>query len=171
MVETSVITFASAECFTHGLIGAEVHRLSAPYVPSRLPISVVASLFLPGVFPVKELLGVSLPSPIREVNGVKVYNEEENVRVVRMLTRALKEKLRVDVALSSSAGVGRGVVSILFKDSEFLIRTEISLSDFPDAPYTLIERRKEEGIEKSLECLKALVTGSPLPGFVEVLNG
>ncbi len=170
-MKTSAITFASAECFTHGLIGAEVHRLSAPYVPGRLPVSVVASLFLPGVFAVREFLGVSLPPPICEVNGVKVYNEEGNVRVVRTLTRALRKRLGVDAALSSSAGVGRGVVSILFKSSEFLIRTEISIPNFPDAPFSLIEKRKEEGIERALECLKALITGSPLPGFVEVVNG
>ena len=171
MKETSALTFASAECFTHGLIGAKIHRLSAPYVSGRLPVSVVASLFLPGVFAVRELLGVSLPPPVCEVNGVKVYDEEGNVKVVRALTGALRERLNVDVALSSSAGVGRGVVSILFGDSEFLIKTEISLPSFPDAPYRLVEKRKREGIERALECLKALITGSPLPDFVEVVNG
>ena len=110
MERSSTVTFASAECFTHGLIGIEVHRLSAPYVPGRLPVSVVASLFLPGVFAVRELLGVSLPSPICEVNGVKVYDEEGNVKVVRALSRALHEKLKADISLSSSAGIGRGVI-------------------------------------------------------------
>ena len=171
MVETSVITFASAECFTHSLIGAEVHRLSAPYVPGRLPVSVVASLFLPGVFAVRELLGVSLPSPICEVNGVKVYDEEGNVNVVRALSRVLKEKLKVDIALSSSAGIGRGVIAVLFKDSEFLIKTEISLSNFPDAPYELIEKRKREGVEKAVDCLKTFLEGRDPPDFVEVVNG
>ena len=167
----STLTFASVECFTHCGIGIGIHRLSAPYVENRLPVSVVAVLFLPCVSSIREFLEVPLPIPLREVNGVKVYSEEENVEVTRLLSRRLREKLNVDIALSSSAGIGRGVVSVLFRDKEFLIRTEVSLSDFPTISQQLVDRRREAGVTKGLECLKALITGSSLPSFVEVIGG
>lgn len=167
----STLTFASVECFTHCEIGIGIHRLSAPYVKNRFPVSVVAVLFLPSIRSIKEFLEVPLPIPLYEVNGVKVYSEEENVEVTRLLSRRLREKLNVDISLSSSAGIGRGVVSVLFRNREFLIRTEVSLSDFPVVSQHLVDKRRKEGVAKGLECLKALITGSSLPGFVEVIGG
>ncbi|WP_457568191.1 FeGP cofactor biosynthesis protein HcgF family protein [Desulfurobacterium sp.] len=170
MLDSRILTFASVECFTHCEIGMGVHRLSAPYVKDKLPVSVSAVMFLPSVFSIEEVLGVMLPPPGAHVRGIKVYDEAENVNVTLILSRVLKEKLGVDISVASSAGNGRGVVCLRFNRRVFLIRTLSEVNGFPFADEEKVYARKQEAVEKTLLLLRTLLSKKQIPDFVEVVG-
>ncbi|SNR90345.1 FeGP cofactor biosynthesis protein HcgF family protein [Desulfurobacterium atlanticum] len=157
MPKSHNFTFVSAECFTHCEIGMTVHKLSAPYVRNPLPISVISVLFIPSVETAKIFLDAKLPKPSFTLKGIKVYNEQENIKVTRELSTALKIKTKADICVASSAGNGKGIVTILFKDKFYTIETETQIEDFAKATLKEIERRKKEAVEKTIKFLKELM--------------
>ncbi len=170
MSVSRTLTFASIECFTHCEIGMGVHKLSAPYVKNKLPVSVSAVMFLPSVYSIEEILGVMLPPPRAHVNGIKVYDEVENVNVTLILSRVIKEKLGVNISVASSAGNGRGVVCLRFNKEIFIIRTRNKVEGFPFASVEKILKRKEEAVNKTLLLLESLIESGEIPDFVEVVE-
>ncbi|WP_456397432.1 FeGP cofactor biosynthesis protein HcgF family protein [Desulfurobacterium sp.] len=170
MSDHRILTFASVECFTHCEIGIGLHKLSAPYVENRLPVSVSAVMFLPSVYSIEEVLGIRLPAPKVHVNGVKVYDENGNMDVALILSKALKEKIGVDISVASSAGNGRGIVCLRFNNKVFMIRTTNEVKNFPFGDAEKVYKRKEEAVDKTLRLLKALILGGDIPDFVEVLS-
>jgi len=153
------LTFASAECFTHCEIGMTVHKLSAPYTKNPIPVSVISVLFIPSVEAAKLFFNVKLPEPLFTLKGIKIYNESENVKVTQKLSTALKIKTGADICVASSAGNGRGVVTIFFKNRFYTVKTETKVKDFSKATLKEIEQRKKEAVEKTIEFLKELIKG------------
>ncbi|OMH39955.1 hypothetical protein BLW93_07755 [Desulfurobacterium indicum] len=170
MSDSRILTFASVECFTHCEIGMGLHKLSAPYVENRLPVSVSAVMFLPSVYSIEEVLDIRLPAPKAHINGVKVYDEIGNMNVALILSRVLKEKMGVDISVASSAGNGRGTVCLRFNKETFIIRTTNEVRNFPFTDAEKVYRRKAEAVDKTLLLLKALILGDDIPDFVEVLS-
>ncbi len=152
-----ILTFASAECFTHCEIGMKTHLLSAPYRKNRLPISVKTVLFLPSRESVKTFLEVSLPKPDYEVEGIKIYKETENEEVVSLLVKELKKKTGADICISSSAGTGKGIVAILFKNKIHILKTVMEIKDFKKTTTQEVKKRKEEAVEKTLNFIEKLL--------------
>ena len=87
-----MIKIATAECFTHGKIGRELHALSQGYSgkfgceyvenPEEYgcfdynTLSVTCSLFIPTIEAVKKILKVkNPPKPDNLIKGIKVYDE------------------------------------------------------------------------------------------------
>jgi uncharacterized protein (UPF0254 family) len=147
---------ATAECFTHCEIGKKLHLVSAPYSKYPLPLRVVFSSFIPSVEVAKRVLGVELPPPTVEVNGIKVYTEEVDKEVTRLLAKGLVETFGVDVAIATSAGVGRGAITLWVEGEEETFTTEVEV-DFTKATPEEIEMRKTDGVRKAiLHLLKKL---------------
>ena len=165
-----MITFASAECFTHCEVARQLHLLSAPYSIQRLKLRVAASCFLPSVESVAKLLSVKLPSPKYLFEGIKVYDEDGDREVVLRVSRAVLEKLGVDMALSSSAGIGGGYVAIRFRGKVFLFKSGVSLNLLKASENDVLIRQAS-AVTRAVSVVKNLMDEKKLPSFVEVLNG
>ena len=155
---------ATVECFTHCEIGMEIHRLSAPYSKQLKGVSVLFSGFFPEVKTIEKLLGLKLPKPIAELNGIKVYDEETDSAVALTLSRRIKSLLNADISIASSAGIGRGAVVISFFSNNYLIRSEYNVNLLKASP-SEIEKRKRSAVERSIETFLRLVFNLKLPDF------
>ena len=86
-----MMKIATAECFTHGKIGRELHALAQSYEGSfgmeyiknlndfgdfdYNQLSVICSLFIPTIEAVEKILNVeNPPKPDKLIKGIKVYS-------------------------------------------------------------------------------------------------
>ncbi len=153
------LAVATVECFTHGLIGTLLHRRSAPYRRDRLPLKVVFSSFIPHPVVAETVLGVRLPPPQILLGGyVKVYDQKGDEEVVRMLAERLKALLSCDICIASSAGVGYGAVSVLFRGKMHVIRSPVWV-DLRTASEREVLKRRNLAVKKTLELVGSLIEG------------
>jgi len=125
-----MIKIATAECFTQGKIGRELHALAQSYegnfgaeyieTPKEYgdfdynDISVTCSLFIPTIEAVKKVLNVeNPPKPKKLIKGIKVYDEAGDKSMSKIMAKAVKELSGCDIAIGTTAGIGRGGISII----------------------------------------------------------
>ena len=164
-----MIKIATAECFTHGKIGRELHALAQNYNgnfgceyiknPEKYgnfnlsELSVTCSLFIPTIEAVKKILNVpNPPKPNTLIKGIKVYDEEGDKKVSKIMAKALKEMSDCDIAIGTTAGVGHGAVSIITDEYEITAITDV-YADLCELNSEELFKRSESGIEKTLEII------------------
>lgn len=164
-----MIKIATAECFTHGEIGRELHALAQNYEgnfgcryienPKRYgdfdynDLSVTCSLFIPTIEAVKKILNVSNPpKPNTLIKGIKVYDEEGDKEVSKIMAEAVMKMSDCDIAIGTTAGVGHGAISIITKDYEIAAVTDI-YADLNELDSDDLYKRSQSGIRKTLEIL------------------
>ena len=162
-----MIKIATAECFTHGKIGRELHALAQNYEgnfgreyienPKEYgdfdynELSVTCSLFIPTIEAVEKILNVeNPPKPDKLIKGIKVYDEEGDKRVSRIMAQAVKDLSGSDIAIGTTAGIGHGGISIITDDWEISATTDV-YADLCENDSEKLFQRSEDGIKKSLE--------------------
>jgi uncharacterized protein (UPF0254 family) len=140
-----MIRVATAECFTHGLIARELHLRRKKY-----GIAVICGLFLPTLESLKILDIEDYPKPIAVVDGIKVYDEKGDREIARKMAEAVKKKFDVDIAIGSSAGIGRGCIVIITEQGSFYTTSDV-YANFLTSKQDEILKRQESGIRKALE--------------------
>ena len=100
-----MIKIATAECFTHGKIGLELHALAQNYkgnFGSRYienldgygnfdynKLSIICSLFIPTIDAMKDILNVkNPPEPDYLIKGIKVYDEVGDKKTSKVMDDA-----------------------------------------------------------------------------------
>ena len=157
------LAVATVECFTHGLIGVILHRLSAPYRKERLPLKVVFSSFIPNPVAAETILGIKLPPPQILLGGyVKVYDQKGDEEVVRLMAERLRALLSCDICIASSAGVGYGAVSVLFRGKMHVIRPPVWV-DLRTATQREVLKRRNLAVKKTLKLIRDLIEGNNPP--------
>ena len=168
-----MIKIATAECFTHGKIGRELHALAQSYEGNfgceyiKNPndygdfdyneISVTCSLFIPTIEAVVKILNVeNPPKPDKLIKGIKVYDEEGDKAVSKIMARAVKDLGGCDIAIGTTAGVGRGGISVITDDYEIMATTDI-YADLCENNSEDLFKRSENGIEKALNIVLMLL--------------
>ena len=164
-----MIKIATAECFTHGEIGRELHALAQGYEgnfgcryitnPKKYgdfdcnELSVTCSLFIPTIEAVKKILNVSNPpEPNTLIKGIKVYDEEGDKEVSKIMAKAVKDMSDCDIAIGTTAGIGHGAITILTNDYEITAITDI-YADLNEMNSEELFRRSQSGIKKTLEII------------------
>ena len=164
-----MIKIATAECFTHGEIGRELHALAQGYEgnfgcryitnPKKYgdfdcnELSVTCSLFIPTIEAVKKILNVSNPpEPNTLIKGIKVYDEEGDKEVSKIMAKAVKDMSDCDIAIGTTAGIGHGAVTILTNDYEITAITDI-YANLNEMNSEELFRRSQSGIKKTLEII------------------
>ena len=164
-----MIKIATAECFTHGEIGRELHALAQNYDgdfgckyiedPKEYgdfdcnDLSVTCSLFIPTIEAVKKILNVSNPpKPNTLIKGIKVYDEKGDREVSKIMAEAVKEMSGCDIAIGTTAGVGRGAISIITDDYEIATTTDV-YADLNELNSEDLFNRSQAGIKKTLEII------------------
>lgn len=164
-----MIKIATAECFTHGEIGQELHALAQNYDgnfgcryienPKKYgdfdynELSVTCSLFIPTIEAVKKILNVeNPPEPKALIKGIKVYDEEGDKKVSKIMAEAVKKLSDCDIAIGTTAGVGNGGISIISDEYEIIATTDI-YANLNELNSDELFERSQNGIKKTLEIL------------------
>lgn len=162
-----MIKIATAECFTHGKIGRELHALAQNYEGNfgmdyiknlqdygdfdYNELSITCSLFIPTIEAVVKILNVeNPPKPDKLIKGIKVYDEKGDKLVSRIMAQAVKDLSDCDIAIGTTAGVGRGGISIITDKYEITTTTDV-YADLCENDSENLFRRSEDGIRKTLE--------------------
>ena len=168
-----MIKIATAECFTHGKIGIELHALAQDYkgnFGSRYikdphnygdfdynELSVTCSLFIPTIEAVEKILNVkNPPKPDKLIKGIKVYDEKGDKTVSKIMARAVKDLSGCDIAIGTTAGIGHGAVSIITDEYEITATTNV-YADLCKKNSEILFKRSENGTEKALEIILLLL--------------
>ena len=102
-----MIKIATAECFTQGKIGRELHAIAQGYEGdfgreyvknledygdfNYNELSVTCSLFIPTIEAVIKILNVdNPPKPDKLIKGIKVYDEKETLKSAKLWPMQLK---------------------------------------------------------------------------------
>lgn len=168
-----MIKIATAECFTHGKIGNELHALGQSYEgkfgceyiknPEKYgefnynELSVTCSLFIPTIDAVKTILRVpNPPEPKELIKGIKVYDETGDKKVSKIMAKAVKNITNCDIAIGTTAGIGHGGISIVTDKLEITTTTNIN-ADLRENNSLDLLKRQENGIKKAIEIILLLL--------------
>lgn len=160
-----MIKIATAECFTQGKIGRELHAAAQNYEgdfgceylnPKDIDsnnISVICSLFIPTLEAVEKILNVeNPPKPNQLIKGIKVYDEKGDATVSKIMARAVKDLSNCDLAIGTTAGIGRGGICILTDEYEIMATTDV-YADLSENDSKALFERSQAGIKKALEII------------------
>ncbi len=168
-----MIKIATAECFTHGKIGRELHALAQGYEGNFgreyiknleeygtfdfNELSVTCSLFIPTIEAVVKILNIkNPPKPEMLIKGIKVYDEKGDKLVSKIMAQAVKDLSDCDIAVGTTAGIGHGGISIITDTYEITTTTSV-YADLSEKNSEILFKRSEDGIEKALEILLLLL--------------
>ena len=164
-----MIKIATAECFTHGNIGRELHSLAQGYDGNfgtkyiKNPryygdfdynnLSVTCSLFIPTIEAVEKILNVkNPPKPDKLIKGIKVYDEEGDKIMSKIMAEAVKDLSDCDIAIGTTAGVGHGAITIITDEYEITTTTDV-YADLCKKESEVLFERSEAGIIKAIEII------------------
>ena len=151
-----MLSIATAECFTHGKIGTIIHKIASGYDEVKEHpyyqyingnVKVMASMFIPSKYRAEKLLNVELPEPDYAYEYAKAYSEENDLKVAYLMAKGIKNILNCDIAIGTTAGVGRGGICILTDNNKYVFTTDIQ-GDLIKGK-NIIQRQKN-GIEKTI---------------------
>lgn len=168
-----MIKIATAECFTQGKIGRELHALAQNYEGNfgnehienlkeygdydYNELSVTCSLFIPTIEAMEKVLNVkNPPKPNKLIKGIKVYDENGDKTVSKIMAESVKKLSDCDIAIGTTAGIGRGGICIITDDYEITTTTDV-YADLCENNSEKLFQRCKNGIEKTLEILLLLL--------------
>lgn len=164
-----MIKIATAECFTQAKIGRELHAIAQDYEGNfgreyiknlesygdfdYNELSVTCSLFIPTIEAVEKILHVkNPPKPDKLIKGIKVYDEKGDINVSKIMAKAVKDLTDCDIAIATTAGIGRGGISIITDEYEISTTTDV-YADLCEKKSEELFQRSENGIKKTLKIL------------------
>lgn len=175
-----MIKIATAECFTHGQIGREIHcfiqnykgNLEPKYLKNthrsenlediRKNLILSSTLLLPSIDSLKKILDINPTEPYQVINGVKIYKEEEDKVMSTLMANAVRKLLNVEIGIGTTAGIGKGGITISDNKIDIITTTDVyadlrTLTGISLNDSELIFKRQESGIEKTLKMLFCLL--------------
>ena len=164
-----MIKIATAECFTHGIIGMELHALAQAYEGNfgskyiKNPkeygdfdyseLSITCSLFIPTIEAVMKILKVeNPPKPDKLIKGIKVYDEAGDKEASKIMAQAVKDLSDCDIAVGTTAGIGHGAITIVTHEYEITTTTSI-YADLCENDSESLFKRSQDGIKKALKII------------------
>ena len=181
-----MITIATAECFTHGILAREIHALAQGYEDNfgskysylvnkvekdclkdailedfdLRDLSVTCGLFIPTLDAVKSILQIENPvEPLELIKGIKVYDDTGDIEMSILMAEAAKKIANTSIGIGTTAGIGYGGIAIV--DDDMIISTSSDVSaNLIDADCDNLYMRQKRGIEKTLKILIYYLNGN-----------
>ena len=178
-----MITIATAECFTHGILAREIHALAQDYEDNFAShylnlitaedgilkgnhslfdlknLSVSCGLFIPTLDAVKSVLKIENPTePLGLLKGIKIYDDAGDIEMSILMAESVKKISSSDIGIGTTAGIGYGGMAIV--DDDMIISTSSDVSaDLINANSNDLHLRQRSGIEKTLKILVYYLNG------------
>jgi uncharacterized protein (UPF0254 family) len=164
----NLITIATAECFTHGKVGREIHAFSRGYPlsypwtihPGKVPLSLAAGIFIPTVTCVRTFLQFEPLRPVEILKGIKVYTQEQDREMAVKMADAIRKITGTQIGIGTTAGIGEGGIAVS-ADGITLTCTSGVDADLRWSDSLTIMNRQKAGITRCLRLLEDLVTSEP----------
>lgn len=164
-----MITIATAECFTHGKIGLELHALAQNYKGNfgskyiknldeygefnYNDLSIICSLFIPTIDAVKDILKVeNPPKPDYLIKGIKVYDEAGDKKTSKIMAEAVMKITKCDIAIGTTAGIGHGAITIITQNYQITTISDV-YSDLRKVNSEELYQRQISGIKKAIKII------------------
>ena len=171
-----MIKIATAECFTHGKIGRELHAIAQNYEGDfgtdyildlneygdfdYNDISVTCSLFIPTIEAVVKILNVENPPKPKElIKGIKVYDEAGDKAVSEIMAKSVRKLSDCDIAIGTTAGIGHGGICILNNEYTIITTSDV-YADLRENNSAKLFERSENGIKKALKIVLLLLNNN-----------
>ena len=171
-----MIKIATAECFTHGKIGLELHALAQNYKNNfgskyienlseygdfdYNELSVLCSLFIPTIDSLKDILNVeNPPEPDYLIKRIKVYDEEGDKKASKVMACAVMELTGCDIAIGTTAGIGHGAITIVTEDLEITAISDV-YTDLRKNNSEELYQRQLSGIKRAIDILLLYLNNS-----------
>ena len=147
-----MLKVATAECFTHGKVAAELHSFARGYpyqypftlVREEVDISVVAGLFIPTISGVKAILRIEPLPPKAVMDDIKVYEQEQDCRMAMRMADAVMRLTEADIGIGTTAGIGNGAVAVVGMDKIYS-RVPDVYADLRSSDAELLQKREKAG--------------------------
>ncbi|MBP2133577.1 uncharacterized protein (UPF0254 family) [Methanomicrobium sp. W14] len=171
-----MIKIATAECFTHGRIGMEIHAFSRGYFndyvidldPEVYRLSLVASLFIPTLTGVRSILGFEPLKPEETIDDIKVYDQEKDNLMAVKMAEAVRSKTGADIGIGTTAGIGKGAIAVLTNDLK-VVASSGMYADLRSSDVHQIMKREDYGVKKALLLLENVLKGEIKADKSEIL--
>lgn len=159
-----MIKIATAECFTHGKVGREIHAFARGY-PLSYPweikkttfhLSLVCGLFIPTISGIENILGFTPITPLQSLDDIKIYDQKKDIAMAVQMATAVKKLTNSHVCIGTSAGVGTGGMAIVTNSVTITGTTDIN-ADLRTSDPELIMRRQDAGVKKTLRMFEQLL--------------
>ena len=159
-----MIRIATAECFTHGLIGVEIHAFSRGYPlkyglklnNDEYNLSLVAGIFIPTLFGIRNILNFEPEIPDEVIDDIKVYDQKSDNIMALKMAQAVRELNCCDIGIGTTAGIGRGAVAIAGFGQNRLCMSDVYADLRNSDPQTIL-KRQDSGVKKGLRMLEKMI--------------
>lgn len=166
-----MITIATAECFTHGRVGREIHAFARGYParyawtldPERYALSLVADLFIPTLSGVRRILRFEPLPPQDCLDDIKVYDQEGDEAMAVKMAAAVREIAGSSIGIGTTAGIGQGGVALV-AEGVTMTATSGVYADLRTSDPAAILRRQEAGMHTALRMLERYLGEEVGPG-------
>jgi uncharacterized protein (UPF0254 family) len=113
-------------------------------------------MFIPTLSAVKSVLKVDPPQPQKLINGIKVYQEEDDLEVALLMAKAVKDISGADIGIGTTAGIGRGGIAIV-TDGLTVKTTSDVYADLCSSDSQQLLSRQKSGVKKTLVLLEQVL--------------
>jgi uncharacterized protein (UPF0254 family) len=185
-----MITIATAECFTHGILAREIHALAQGYednfgskysylvnkvekdclkdailedkcsIFDLRNLSVTCGLFIPTLDPVKSILQIE--NPVEPLELIKGIKVYDDIGDIEMsILMAEAAKKIANTSIGIGTTAGIGYGGIAIVDDDMIISTSSDVSaNLIDADCDNLYMRQKSGVEKTLKMLIYYLNGN-----------
>lgn len=185
-----MITIATAECFTHGILAREIHALAQGYednfgskysylvnkvekdclkdailedkcsIFDLRNLSVTCGLFIPTLDAVKSILQIE--NPVEPLELIKGIKVYDDIGDIEMsILMAEAAKKIANTSIGIGTTAGIGYGGIAIVDDDMIISTSSDVSaNLIDADYDNLYMRQKSGVEKTLKMLIYYLNGN-----------
>jgi uncharacterized protein (UPF0254 family) len=185
-----MITIATAECFTHGILAREIHALAQGYednfgskysylvnkvekdclkdailedkcsIFDLRNLSVTCGLFIPTLDAVKSILQIE--NPVEPLELIKGIKVYDDIGDIEMsILMAEAAKKIANTSIGIGTTAGIGYGGIAIVDDDMIISTSSDVSaNLIDADCDILYMRQKSGVEKTLKMLIYYLNGN-----------
>lgn len=126
--------------------------LAPKYLKGKHDISLLCGLFIPTLTALKSVLNLDPPKPLDLLNNIKVYTQEDDLKVAVLMAKRVKELSHADIGIGTTAGIGKGAIAVSTDTITIKTTTDV-YADLRKSDSQMIQKRQISGVKKAMTIL------------------
>ncbi len=126
--------------------------LAPKYMKGKQDVSLLCGLFIPTLTALKSVLNLDPPKPLDLLNNIKVYTEEDDLKVAVLMAKQVKELTNADIGIGTTAGIGKGAIAVSTDTITIKTTTDV-YADLRKSDSQMIQKRQISGVKKAITIL------------------